>query len=76
VRVACQSPDQGDTKTTCRIYAVDWFLTILTKSPCMVVFGAILLLSHAAFFPFETIPTPDTVPSRWRGRVSHCIDLL
>jgi hypothetical protein len=27
----------------------------------MVVFGAILLLSHAAVFPFETIPIPGTV---------------
>jgi hypothetical protein len=37
----------------------------------MVLFGAVMLLSHAAFFPFEAIPTPGTVPVAWRGLRPH-----
>jgi hypothetical protein len=40
---------------------------------CMAVFGTILLLSHAAFFPFKTIPKLNTIPCR--GRVSDCIHI-
>jgi hypothetical protein len=59
VRVACRSPDQGDMKTTCRIYAVDWSICTIrrpsqrfstTRAACSVLLQTntnVLLVQHS-----------------------------